>query len=157
MKLSVALAFGATILVTTVARAETAWVGNSFAVRAPSYCGNTIGKGDTSRVIYRPASTTLGNGTDSHLAILSQRAAFAARVTGGVVKTGVTYTPLWIGSQLNTDKDNTAWTSTISSWTMTPATLTATTDSAEVTFTIVKYYGKSGCDVTFHASLERAP
>lgn len=157
MKLTVALAFGATILVTTVARAETAWVGNSFAMTAPSYCGSTVGSGDSNRIIYHPAGAALSNGTDSHLAIVGQRSVFVARVAGGLAKTGATYSPLWVGSQLNTDKDYTAWTSTISSWTMTPATLTATTDSAEVTFTIVKYYGKTGCDVTFHANLERAP
>lgn len=157
MKLTVALALGAAILTISVARAETAWVGNSFAVNAPSYCGSTIGYGDSNRITYRPAGSALGNGTDSYVAILSQRSAFVARVVGSLAKTGAAYSPLWVGSHLNIDADYNAWTSKISSWTMTPATLSATTDSAEVTFTIVKYYGKTGCDVTFHANLERTP
>lgn len=157
MKLTIALAFGATILAASVAHAETAWVGNAFATIAPSYCGTSVGAGDSYRIVFRPAGTTLGNGADSNLALVGQRSVFAARVANGLFKTGATYTPLWIGSQLNNDKDNSSWTSTIASWTMTPTTLATTTDSAELTFKIVKLWGKTGCDVTFHANLERAP
>lgn len=156
MRLATSSALAALALTLSVglARAETVWVGNFFvSVTPPTVCGNTASKGDTHRVTYRPAGAALGNGADSYLAVIGQRANFTMLVPNNTFAAGINYAARYVSSYLNFGSN----TGAITAWSMAPAALATNSTRAELQFTFTNFYAITGCTVTLRGDLERVP
>ena len=153
MKHAAVLALATLAVCPSLARAETAWVGNAFILTATPACGNTAAAGDAQRVIHRPAGAALGNGADSYFAFVGQRANFTMMVPNNTFRAGINYAARYVSSYLNFGTANGA----ITAWSMSPAVMGAATNSAELTMAITNYYNIVGCNISVRADLERAP
>lgn len=135
------------------ASAATVWVGNVFVTAAASVCGASAAVGDYATLIYRPASVPLGNGANSYLAYVSPRSSFAMTVPNNTFRPLVNYAGQFVSSTLKFGTSSGG----ITAWTMTPATLSATTTHAQLTTTLANFFATTGCTVTLRGDLELAP
>ncbi len=134
-----------------VVQAEAIWVGESFVTG--SNC-STIGIGDNYRSVYRPAGGALGNSADSFLSFLSGRAGLTVERTGGQFAPAAAVLLFGSGSRAN-DFANEA--GTVTAWTRSPATVTATTRSIYIETTIANFFGASACTISLRMNLVREP
>jgi len=133
------------------AAAETVFVGGATIRTVTTQCGSAATVGDYGRLIYRPASPGLDNGADSYLAFVFNRAAYAMTVPNNTFRINVNYAGQGVGSTLNVSTK----TGGITQWTLSPATLAATTPSTTLTATLANFWAITGCTVTFNAYLIR--
>lgn len=151
----IAAAFATTGLVAFgAARAETSWVGTAMVLPTPpAICGTAAGTGDYATLIYRPAGAVFGNGANSYLAYVGRRSNFTMMVPGALFQAGVNYASRYVTSWIVLASN----TGGVTAWSMSPATLSPSTQSATLEATFANFYGVSGCTVTLRAGLSRVP
>lgn len=157
--------------------AETAWVGHSVLTSVPAACqGSGAAVGDVANLIYRPASTALGNGANSSLAYISTRSYTVMTIAGNSFQQGALFDWENVSSRNGFYSSANFTAASVSEWVLTPASVepaTATPASAEgvapsvakktppthVTLqaTFDNFWGYEGCSIQMQAGLELIP
>lgn len=143
------IGLAALVIAGSAARAETVFVGDTLVLSATSACASVISVGETARFAYRPAGAAFGNGADSYLAYIGGRASFAMTVPGNTFRSSVNYAGQSMGSKLSltTGKGG------VTGWTQNPATLSTSTDVAELVASFANFWAVKGCTVTIRTNL----
>ncbi len=134
------------------AKAETVWIGNAFidVVSGPLSCTDTFSVGDSFRVIFRPRGGPLGNGVDSHLALVGTRSSVVMRIAADDFAAGKNYAPLSVGSTITI---GTTPGGGVTVWQQTPASLAANTPAVKIVARFSNFFRISGCFLEVRANL----
>jgi hypothetical protein len=145
------LAAAAALLSAFGAHGETLWIGNAQLIAATSACVNSVTVGDFFRAIYRPMGVPLGNGANSHLALLAQRSSFVMRVPNNTFRASINYVGQTVGSTIGI----TSKAGGILGWQESAGFGSPLVSN--VTASIANFYGVTGCTGTVRMALMRLP
>jgi hypothetical protein len=150
-RIVLAAALAAASLITT-AKAETVFVGNAFidyVSPSPALCVQTFKVNDYFRVIFRPRGGALGNGGDSHLAVVGPRTSFVMRVPGNDFGPSRNYVSQGVSSQAVIG----AGSGGITVWQQSPGAIGAGTPNVEFKGRFANYFRIKNCFVELRGNL----
>ncbi len=141
-------------LIAASAHAETLWLGNAFVTAAVQpTCGVAATVGDYSRVIFRPAGVSLGNGGNSYFAYIGTRSSLTFYVPGNSFRPGINYGAYFLNSYVSFGGNIAG----ITAWTLTPPVISAVQKNYTLTATFANFFDLTGCTVSLKADLELLP